>query len=643
MMTFETVKIYVSERTDRDRLIAQLVEFGYSHSRRVAEEGDFARLGENVIIYPITFEYPIRVEFFDDLVERIRSVDPSTYEVIADHQSVIVLPMKGRIRRRRISRKKALLGEELPIDNFVDIESGDYVVHIDHGIGRYVGLELIEGKDGSSLDHLVIEYADGDKLYVPFSDLDKIQKYIGLERRVPALYKLGSKQWKRVKERSKRGIAKVAFEILELQAKRSSAAGVRFSPDTDWQRELEQKFPYKETPDQKRATREVKNDMESSRAMDRLLCGDVGYGKTEVALRSAFKAVMDNRQAAILVPTTILAEQHLITFRERMKDFPVAIECLSRFKTKTEQARIKEQLANGSLDIIIGTHMLLSSTVQFKNLGLVIIDEEQRFGVRHKERLKALRFIVDVLTLTATPIPRTLYLALMGGRDISLINTPPLERLPVETHVLEYDEAVIKEAILREKRRGGQTFFVHNRILGIEKLAQRLHTLVPEVTIEVAHGQMPERALEMTMLRFIKGEIDVLVSTTIVESGIDIPNANTLIVNRADTFGLADLYQLRGRVGRFIKNAYAYFLVPRRFILAQDAQRRLSAIRKYHDLGAGFKVAMEDLQIRGAGNLLGVEQHGYIQAVGFDLYCRLIKNAIDALGASGIGHHTKRT
>jgi len=373
--------------------------------------------------------------------------------------------------------------------------------------------------------------------------------------------------------------------------------------------------------------------MEMSKPMDRLLTGDVGYGKTEVALRAAFKAVMDNKQVAMLVPTTILAEQHYDTFTRRVAKYPVKVEMLSRFKTDQEQRSCIEGVANGSVDIVIGTHRILSRDIKFKDLGLVIIDEEQRFGVKHKEHLKKLRVTVDVLTLTATPIPRTLYLALMGGRDISAINTPPSERLPVETRVTSYDDYLIREAILREKKRHGQIFFVHNRVKGIEKVAAAISKLVPEVTIAVAHGQMPEKALESTMMKFIKGEIDCLVSTTIIESGIDIPNSNTMIINRADTFGLSDLYQLRGRVGRFTREAYAYLLIPPKAVLTADSQRRLVAIKKFQELGSGMKLAMEDLQMRGAGNILGTEQHGSVHAVGFDLYCRLLKNAIDSYKA----------
>lgn len=629
---FESIKIYLNEDIDLEKLSMSLVGYGYRSCKKVSEEGDFAHLGDTLTIYPVTFEYPLRIEFAQNVVEKIRSIDPLTYEPVQDHSVAIILAIKGIAKKRiqqKILREKP---EESPIDNFVDIKAGDYVVHADHGIGKYLGVEKIK-VDKKYVEHMVLEYANGDKLFAPFTDLDKVQKYLGFEKKLPKLNKLGTKLWKRTKSAAREGIYKIAVELLELQAKRSTVEGFKFSPDTEWQKELEGEFPYKETPDQARSTIEVKHDMESVKPMDRLLCGDVGYGKTEVALRAAFKTLMDNKQAAFLVPTTILAEQHFNTFKTRMKKFPIVIEMLSRFRTKHEQDKIIEGIANGSVDIVIGTHRLLSGDIRFKDLGLVIIDEEQRFGVHHKEYLKKLRLSVDVLTLTATPIPRTLYLALMGGRDISVINTPPSERLPVETIVTYYDEGLIKDAIAKEKNRGGQIFFVHNRIAGIEKIAKAISKLVPEVSIVVAHGRMPERLLEETMIKFIKGQIDCLASTTIIESGIDIPNANTIIINRADTLGLSELYQLRGRVGRFTRAAYAYLLIPKKFVLSAESQKRLQAIKRFQELGSGFKLAMEDLQIRGAGNLLGVEQHGYINTVGFDMYCRLLKSAIDSLKA----------
>jgi transcription-repair coupling factor (superfamily II helicase) len=630
-LMFDSIKIYLNENIDIESLSSRLVDYGYHYAKRVAEEGDFSRLGDTITIYPLTFEYPLRIELSQNKVEKIRSLDPLTYDIVEDHNAAIILPIRGLVKRR-ISRKAGETSEESAISNFVDIEANDYIVHVDHGIGKYLGIEKVK-IDKTYVEHLVVQYADGDKLYIPFTDIDKIQKYLGFESREPKLYKLGTQAWKRVKERVKEGVGKIAIDLLDLQAKRSAVSGFKFSPDTEWQAQFEKEFPYKETPDQTRSTIELKKDMEMPKPMDRLLTGDVGYGKTEVGLRAAFKAVMDNKQVAMLVPTTILAEQHYNTFTKRLSKYPVKVEMLSRFKTDQEQRQVVEGVARGSVDIVIGTHRLLSKDIKFKDLGLVIIDEEQRFGVRHKEHLKKLRVTVDVLTLTATPIPRTLYLALMGGRDISVINTPPSERLPVETRVTSYDDYLIREAILREKKRGGQVFFVHNRVKGIEKVAMAITKLVPEASVAVAHGQMPEKALESTMMKFIKGEIDCLVSTTIIESGIDIPNANTLIINRADTFGLSDLYQLRGRVGRFTREAYAYLLVPKHAVLTADSQRRLIAIKKFQELGSGMKLAMEDLQMRGAGNILGTEQHGYVHAVGFDLYCRLLKNAINSYKA----------
>lgn len=625
---FDSIKIYLKEEIDVELVSAKLVEYGYQSSKRVAEEGDFARLGDTITVYPITFEYPLRIELFGNKVERIQSVDPTTYESVEDHGVAIILPINGT-HKRKIPRRETAAGEDSPIDNFIDIEPGDYAVHADHGIGKYLGIEKVK-IGGKYSDHIAMQFADGERLLVPFGDIDKIHKYLGFEKRLPKLHKIGSKLWQAAKERAKKGVLKMAVELIDLQAKREASGGFRYSQDTDWQKELERRFPYKETIDQVRATSEVKKDMESAKPMDRLLCGDVGYGKTEVALRAAFKAVMDNKQVAILVPTTILAEQHFNTFTNRMKDLPVRVDMLSRFRTTHEQAEIVKGVSSGKVDIIIGTHRLLSGDIKFKDLGLLIIDEEQRFGVRHKEILKRIRVNTDVLTLTATPIPRTLYLALMGGRDISIINTPPSERLPVETKVVHYDDDLIKSAILHEKARKGQVFFVHNRVRGIEAVAEKIRSLAPNVSVVVAHGQMPEKVLEETMINFIKGRIDCLVSTTIIESGIDIPNANTIMINRADAFGLSELYQLRGRVGRFTRAAYAYLMVPKNFVLSAESQKRLTAIKKFQQLGSGFKLAMEDLQIRGAGNLLGVEQHGYINSVGFDMYCRLLKSAVDS-------------
>jgi len=626
---FESLKIYRGRAIDPEEMYRALIRLGYHRVGAITEEGDFSVKGENIFIFPATFEYPIRIELTHNKIEGIKTIDIVSYKAISEHKMVMVLPISGMLRRRKYRPSRARK-ENDPIDSFVDIEPNDYVVHLDYGIGRYLGIKRLKERGGFQ-DHLVIEYKDADKLYVPFDDLNKVQKYIGFERKPPKLYRMGSRKWSEAKERARKSARRVAFDILETQAKRKTGKGYAYSRDTDWQRSLEEFFPHKETKGQLKATEELKRDMENPAPMDRLLCGDVGYGKTEVALRAAFKAVMDNKQVAVLVPTTILAEQHYLTFTERMKEFPVNTEMLSRFRTKAEQKNILEALSEGKVDIIIGTHRLLSGDVRFKDLGLVVIDEEQRFGVKHKEHLKKLRLVVDVLTLTATPIPRTLYLALMGGRDISIVDTPPLERLSVETHTIEFDLGLIRAAVEKEIKRKGQVYFVHNRIHGIEKIYSKLTKVLTGVNMRVAHGRMNERELEETMGQFIKGKIDVLLSTTIIGSGIDIPNANTIFINDADRFGLADLYQLRGRVGRFNRRAFCYLIVGNKKSLTGDVAKRLHTIKKYQELGSGFKIAMQDLQIRGAGNLLGHEQHGYIESVGFDFYCRLLRTAIEAL------------
>lgn len=622
---FDSIKLYKDGSVNLNELLTHLIAYGYRRQENVGEEGDFAKRGGILDIFPAGFDAPVRIELNGNIIHSIRSFNTLTFESIQDHTAIIIVP--AILHRHKVRLPYTI---DVPIENFIDIALGDYVVHIQHGIGIYRGMHKLKVKDGSK-DHLCIEYADGDKLYVPADQMHLVQKFIGFEGRIPKLYKLGTRMWERVKRRTTLGIETIASELLVLQAAREAMEGFSFSPDTDWQKRLEEEFPHQETRDQARSTLQVKQDMESPRPMDRLLCGDVGYGKTEVALRAAFKVVMDNKQVAILVPTTILAEQHFITFSERLKDYPVCVQMLSRFKTENEQLCILNGLKNGSVDIVIGTHRLLSDDVRFKDLGLVIIDEEQRFGVRDKERLKSYRLLVDVLTLTATPIPRTLYISLMGARDMSVINTPPRYRQPVETTIAGYDEGLIRDGILRELKRGGQVFFVHNRVEDIERLHHKIVSSVPEAKVTFAHGQMSERLLEKVMLDFIKGESNVLVSTAIIESGIDIPNANTIFVNRADTFGLADLYQLRGRVGRFTRKAYAYLLIPRGMVLTKEAEQRLKAIERYTELGAGFKIAMEDLRLRGAGNILGKEQHGYVMAIGFDLYCRLLREAVERL------------
>lgn len=630
---FKSLKIYTNQIIDLEKLIAGFVDFGYKRQERVSFEGDFSRRGQVVDIFPFTFELPIRIELDIDKIASIRAFNPVDGNPLWEHKMVIILAFAKARPIRTLTFK-----EEFPIDNFIDLDTGDYVVHTQHGIGRFLGIEKLRRPgDIKPKDHLIIEYDQQEKLYVPVDQMNLVQKYIAFQARRPKLSRLGTKEWQRVKQRVRKGIQKLAWELLSLQAIRMSVQGFSYSADKDWQKEFEQSFPYEETPDQLRAVNEVKQDMESAQPMDRLICGDVGYGKTEVAMRAAFKAVMDNKQAAYLVPTTILAEQHYQNFTSRIAKFPVNVAMLCRFRTRAQQKQIVEGINKGSVDIVIGTHRLLSRDIRFKNLGLVIIDEEQRFGVRAKERLKTLRLNTDVLTLTATPIPRTLYLSLMGARDLSIINTPPQNRLPINTIVVEYDQDLIRQAIVRELDRKGQVYFLHNRVEDIERIKDNLKKILPvDVKIAVGHGQMPAHTLEAIMLAFLQGKIDVLVCTMIIESGIDIPNVNTIIVNNAHCFGLADLHQLRGRVGRFNRQSYAYFMVPNRAVLDSESSARLKAIKEYTQLGSGFKIAMEDLELRGAGNLLGTEQHGFIMAVGFDLYCRLLKEAVSNFREAGI-------
>lgn len=628
---FESLKLYINEDADLGIVLAALDRYGYARCRKVSISGDYSAVGGILIVYPATFEYPVRVEIADGKVVSIKSVDLASLRTIEEHNGVIILPL-SILRRTKVQKMGIDLGEK-PIDSFVDIEPGDLIVHVDYGIGKYLGIQRIR-REGVFKDYFVLEYSGGDKLYMENKDLHKIQRYISFHRSSPELSNLKGKRWEFTKKTASFGAAKVAKDILSLQARRESALGYAFKPDTDWQKEVERSFPYKETPDQLKATVDVKKDMELTRPMDRLLCGDVGYGKTEVALRAAFKAVMDGKQVAFLVPTTILAEQHYSTFTKRLRDYPVNVQMLNRFKTAAEQERILTDLAAGKVDIVIGTHRLLSPDVKFKDLGLLIVDEEQRFGVRHKDKIKRMRVNVDILTLTATPIPRTLYLALMGGKDISVIETPPLQRMPVQTEVIPRNKNIIKAAIERELERGGQVYYVHNRVETIARVAQEIMKLLPKARVLAGHGQMSSKVLEKTMLRFMKGEVDILVCTTIIQSGIDIPNANTMIVDEADKYGLADLYQLRGRIGRFDRQAYAYLVVDDLSIQTNEVQARLAAIQKFQALGSGFKIAMQDLEMRGAGNILGEQQSGFIDQVGFDLYCRLLKEEVEKLKAA---------
>jgi transcription-repair coupling factor (superfamily II helicase) len=550
-------------------------------------------------------------------------------------------PIHGRRRLRRAERRN-----RAQID-FSELNEGDLVVHLEHGIGRFLGLiemSAMEGRAPASpasrelrpptqtsaarQEVLILEFADEAKLYVPLEQAYLVSRYVGVGKKSPPLSSLADAKWARAKKNATASIFDYAGKMLALQAERQTNPGHAFGVDTKWQAEFEHSFPYRETPDQLTAIIDSKTDMEQPQPMDRLICGDVGFGKTEVAIRAAFKAVMDGKQVAVLAPTTVLAQQHFETFRQRMLDYPIRIEMLSRFRSPAEQKKVLQLLREGGVDIVIGTHRLISDDVSFRDLGLVVIDEEQRFGVLHKEKFKELFKLVDLLTLSATPIPRTLYLSLVGVKDMSTIETPPQNRLPVETVVCGYDERIIRDAINRELERQGQVFFLHNRVQSIEKVRDRVAELCPEARVEFGHGQMDSDELEAVMHRFVMGKIDVLVCTTIIESGLDIPNANTIIIDRADRFGLADLYQLRGRVGRAEHKAYAYLLLPRELMMVGAARKRINAIKQYSSLGAGFRVAMRDLEIRGAGSILGTAQSGHIMAVGFDLYCQLLKQAV---------------
>jgi transcription-repair coupling factor (superfamily II helicase) len=534
---------------------------------------------------------------------------------------------------RQVTHKKTRTGQAIP--SYDSLSPGDFVVHVDHGIGRFVGIERIEAA-GTARDCMVIIYQGSAKLSVPVEDFHKVQKYIGKESAAPPLSKLGSGAWERVKAKTRESLKEMAQELIDLYAKRQYFEGIAFSKDTMWQKEFEESFVYEETPDQLRAIAEVKKDMESKKPMDRLICGDVGFGKTEVAMRAAFKAVMDGHQVALLAPTTILAAQHHATLTARMADFPVKIAMLSRFLTQREQAGVVSRVKEGGVDILVGTHRILSKDIAFKNLGLLIIDEEQRFGVRHKEKLKQYRSTVDVLSMTATPIPRTLHLSLVGARDLSIINTPPRNRLPIETHVTEFHDEVLKQAVENELDRGGQVYVVNNRIQSLDAIRDKIEAMVPRARVACAHGQMDDTALlERIMKEFVAGRFDVLVSTVIIENGLDISNVNTILVIRADTMGLSQLYQLRGRVGRSSEQAFAYLLTPAFREVTELALKRLRVLEQYTDLGSGFQIAMRDLEIRGAGNILGENQHGFITAVGFELYCRLLEEAVKELRGEG--------
>ncbi|MFI4911780.1 MAG: transcription-repair coupling factor [Sedimentisphaeraceae bacterium JB056] len=582
-------------------------------------EGNKNRVRE--IVTKETGKFPRNIKLINSMISGGFEITTLKTIVISHHE---IFGQDSLIRRTRSLKPAA------PIDNFLDLAKGDYVVHIAHGIGRFEGITTIE-KDEQISEYLTIEFADNARIHVPVSSIDLVHKYVGTTPLKPKLNKLGGKKWQNQKQKVEDSVEDMAVELLELQAKRQQTKGIQFDPDSQWQIDFESSFPYQETPDQLTAVERIKKDMQSSRPMDMLLCGDVGYGKTEIAMRAAFKAVQSGKQVAMLVPTTVLCVQHGRTFAERLADFPVNIETLNRFKSSSQAAKILEGAKNGRVDILIGTHRLLSKDVGFKDLGLLIIDEEQRFGVAHKEKLKMMRVNVDVLTLTATPIPRTLHLSLLGLRDITTLSTPPLDRRSVATSVNRHSDDLIRSVINRELRREGQVFFLHNRVKSIERTANDLRAMFPDAGIKVAHGQMAKHQLEKAMIDFVTRKTDILVCTTIIESGLDIPSANTIVIDHADKFGLAQLHQLRGRVGRYKYRAYAQLLLPPDRPIKPIAARRLKAIEEFSQLGAGFKIALRDLEIRGAGNILGAEQSGHIDLVGYELYCKLLSDAVKRL------------
>ena len=622
-------RIFVGQTLERGTLETLLQKLGYRRRDFVSRPGEYADRGAVVDIYPVTYRAPLRFNFEADTILSISDFSPHDGKSLTRFEEAFLAPLSETFAASS-SRLRERFQNFEPLTEITDLEPGDYVVHVQYGIARYLGTKKIQ-IHGEAKRHVALEFANREILYLEMGE--PLERYIGVEGKKPKLTRLHSKEWERAKAKTRLAVENVARDLLVLQAKRKLCSGFSFGKDAVWQRQFEEEFPFEETPDQIKATEEVKKDMEDLKPMDRLLCGDVGFGKTEVAMRAAFKAISSGKQVAFLVPTTVLAEQHYAVFKERVKNFPLVAEVLSRFRSRKDQEKVLKDLALGKVDVVIGTHRLLSPDVHFKDLGLVVVDEEQRFGVAHKEKLKRLRELVDVLTLTATPIPRTLYLSLMGAKDMSVINTPPRTRLPVETQVIEYDDRKIAEAIRCELAREGQVYFVHNRIASIERVYEHLQSILPEVRFAVAHGQMPAHSLEKVMKEFLQRKIDCLITTNIIESGLDIPNVNTIIVNRADRFGLADLYQLRGRVGRFVgkRQAYAYFIVPRNWVMTLEAEKRLEAIERFTELGAGFKIALKDLEIRGAGNVLGHQQSGFIHEVGFDLYCRMLRKAIEEL------------
>jgi len=625
----ELYKVVQGQSLEKDMFLDRLYDLNYQQEQSVQSPGEFAHRGSIVDIYPISYRAPIRVNFRLDRIESIRDFSPSDGRSLTTFEELFLLPVSS-VFQKRASRWRDHFETFEPLTELRDIHRGDFVVHMEYGIGKFLGSKMLEVA-GQKKRHLAIEYQDREILYIPTDTNTSLERYIGIGGRKPKLSKLNGKEWQRIKKKTRLALESLARDMLKLQAKRNTLKGIKFEKHQEWEKEFNDAFPFEETPDQLKAFKAVAHDMVSEKPMDRLICGDVGFGKTEVAIRAAFTAVTNEKQVVFLAPTTILAEQHYVVLKRRMQPFAVRIELLSRFRSKQEQKEVVEQVKAGAVDVVVGTHRLLSRDVQFKDLGLVVVDEEQRFGVKHKERIKQFRELVDVLTLTATPIPRTLYMSLLGVRDMSIINTPPQQRLSVLTEILEFDDSQITKAIQTELDRKGQVYFVHNRVQSIEKIYHHLKKLLPNVTFGVAHGQMEPKALEKVMTQFIDGKIDCLISTNIIESGLDIPNVNTILINRADRFGLSDLYQLRGRVGRYHeqRQAYAYLFVPRNWVMTQDAKKRFTAIERFSELGSGFKIAMEDLEIRGVGNILGSEQSGFIYQVGFDLYCRMLQKIIE--------------
>jgi transcription-repair coupling factor (superfamily II helicase) len=617
---------FVVDEIKRERFFSQLREWrtdGWRVHVFCNNEGEIERLHD--LLPPVEADV---LSFTVGTLDRGFTFPASKVAILSDAE------LFGRYRNtraRRLALRRARDQASRTQIDFSELNEDDYVVHLEHGIGRYEGMKSIPRADGKTEEVLVVAFADDARLYVPLEQSYLVSRYVGVGKRNPPLSVLGDGKWAKAKKNAEKAVFDYASKLLAVHAERETAVGYAFPPDNKWQREFESSFLFKETADQLTAIAASKADMESERPMDRLICGDVGFGKTEVAIRAAFKSVMGGKQVAILVPTTVLAEQHYRNFRERMSDYPVTVELLSRFRTAAEQRKTLQGLTDGRVDIVVGTHRLISKDIQFKDLGLVVIDEEQRFGVLHKERFKEMFKLVDMLTLSATPIPRTLYLSLMGAKDMSTIETPPLNRIPTETLICPYDERIIRDAINREMGRQGQVYFLHNRVQSIEMMRDKIKKLCPKARCVIGHGQMDEHELEEVMHEFVSGAADVLISTTIIESGLDIPNANTIIIDRADRFGLADLYQLRGRVGRAQHKAYAYLLLPREMMTQGEARRRINAIKQYSSLGAGFKIAMRDLEIRGAGNILGTAQSGHIVNIGFDLYCALLKQAIAKL------------